>query len=98
MNRRAYVFITGDVIGVGFRAWTVRNAKELGLSGWVRNVYPEQNRRADHKLVEAVFEGPDEKVKQMVDRCHDGPEVAWVEKIDVKWEEGTDEFEGFEVQ
>ncbi len=39
----------------------------------------------------------DENVKQMVDRCHDGPEVAWVENVDIKWEEAADEFEEFEV-
>lgn len=90
MNSRAHVFVYGDVIGVGFRSWTVANAKELGLTGWVRN--------ADHKLVEAVFEGPEVKLKEMVERCHHGPEVSWVEKVDVKWEEATDEFEGFEVE
>lgn len=90
MNKRAHIFIRGDVIGVGFRSWTVKNAKGLGLTGWVKN--------ADHKLVEAVFEGPEDKVKQMVERCHEGPEVAWVEKVDVGWEEATDEFVGFEVR
>lgn len=89
MHKRAHVSINGDVVGVGFRAWMVQNAKELELTGWVKN--------ADHKLVEAVFEGPGENVKQMVERCRDGPEVSWVEKVDVKWEEATDEFEGFEV-
>lgn len=90
MNKRAGVFIHGDVIGVGFRAWTQRLAWSKQLNGYVRNV--------DHKTVEAVFEGPEDKVKQMVELCHDGPEVAWVEKVDVKWEEATGEFEGFEMR
>lgn len=90
MNKRAHVFIHGDVIGIGFRAWTVKNAKELGLTGWVKN--------AGHKLVEAVFEGPHDRVKLIVERCHDGPEIAWVEKVDVKWGEATNEFAGFEVE
>lgn len=89
MHKRAHVYINGDVVGVGFRAWTVQNAKELELTGWVKN--------ADHKRVEAVFEGPFDRVKQMVERCQDGPEVAWVEKVDVAWREATDEFEDFEV-
>lgn len=90
MNKRAHVFIHGDVIGVGYRSWTVRNTQELGLTGWVQNF--------DHKTVEAIFEGPEDKVKQMVEFCHEGPEVAWVEKVDVKWEVATGEFEGFEVE
>lgn len=97
MGSRVHVFIYGDVIGVGFRSWTVRNAKELNLSGWVKNVYPEQGRRAGDDLVEAVFEGEKEKVEKMVKRCQQGPEVAWVAKVDVKWEEPTGELEGFEV-
>lgn len=90
MEKRAHVLIHGDVIGVGFRAWTVRNAKELGLTGWVKN--------ADRELVEAVFEGQEENVRQMVDRCHKGPEVAWVENVETDWSDATNEFEGFEVR
>ncbi|MBI3379947.1 acylphosphatase [Candidatus Gottesmanbacteria bacterium] len=90
MNKRAHIFIRGDVVGVGFRSWIASNAKELKLTGWVKN--------ADQRLVEAVIEGSEENVKQMVERCNDGPEVAWVEKVDVQWEEVTDEFEGFEVE
>jgi len=87
---RAHALIYGDVIGVGFRAWTVACAQKLGLTGWVRN--------AGHKLVEAVFEGQEERIKEMIDLCHKGPEVAWVEKVDILWEDATGEFEGFEVR
>lgn len=90
MYKKAHIFINGDVVGVGFRVWTANNAQELDLTGWVKN--------SDRKQVEAVFEGPIDKVKQMVERCHDGPEVSWVEKVDVEWEDATDEFDGFEVQ
>lgn len=89
MGKRAHVFIYGDVIGVGFRAWTARNAKELGLTGWVRNV--------SRETVEAVFEGPKEKVEEMVKRCHKGPEVAWAERVDCRYEEVKGEFMGFDI-
>ena len=86
---RIHLIIYGDVVGVGFRAWAVGNAKELELTGWVRN--------ADNKTVEAVFEGEEEKVKEMIERCKKGPEVAWVEKVDVKWEKAKNEFDGFKI-
>lgn len=96
-SKRGHLFIYGDVVGVGFRSWTVRNAESLDLTGWVRNaykaVYPERSRR-----VEALFEGEEEKLKEMVERCHSGPSAAWVEKVNVKWEEATGEFEGFEIR
>lgn len=87
--KRAHVFIYGDVIGVGFRAWMVRNARELGLTGWVRN--------REDKTVEAVFEADVEKIKEMIKRCKEGPEVAWVQKVEVKWEETEGEFDGFKI-
>lgn len=90
MEKRAHVFIHGDVIGVGFRAWTLRFAQGKRLKGYVRN--------ADNETVEAVFEGPADKVRQMVELCHKGPEVSWVEKVEAEWSDTTNEFEVFEVR
>ena len=56
--------IYGKVQGVWFRAWTVREARRLGLDGWVRN-------RADGS-VEAVLGGPAVQVREMVDLCRRG--------------------------
>lgn len=88
--KRVHLFIYGDVIGVGFRAWTVRNARELGLTGWVAN--------AENNCVELVAEAEKEKLDEMIKRCNHGPDVAWVEKAEVKWEEVTGEFIGFEIK
>lgn len=69
------VRIHGKVQGVWYRAWTITNATELGLNGWVRN-------RSDG-TVEAVFSGEDDIVGEMLRRCEDGPELAVVHHIDV---------------
>ncbi len=90
MNSRVHVFIYGDVIGVGFRAWTLRQAQSKPLTGWVKNL--------GHNLVEAVFEGEKGKIEEMIKLCHKGPEVSWVEKVEVRWEKATGEFVGFEVR
>ena len=66
--------IYGKVQGVWFRAWTVREARRLGLDGWVRN-------RADGS-VEAVLAGPEARVREMVDLCRRGPPAARVGRID----------------
>lgn len=59
--------------GVFFRSWTEQEAEALGLSGWVRN-------RRDGS-VEAVFAGPEPVVRHMIERCHEGPPAARVERI-----------------
>jgi acylphosphatase len=88
--KQAHVFIFGDVTGVGYRSWTFRQARKLGLVGWVRNVSEGQ--------VEAVFEGDEEKVKEMIALCHAGPEVSWVEKVEVKWEKAMGEYTEFGIR
>ncbi len=88
--QRIHVLINGDVTGVGFRYWTLRRAQLLKLTGWVRNVFKGQ--------VEIVAEGEKEQLDEFIKRCHHGPDVAMVEKVDVKWGEAKGEFAGFEIQ
>ena len=77
--RTVRVRISGRVQGVFFRASCARLADELGLSGWVRN-------RPDGDL-EAVFQGPDRAIEDMVEWCREGPPHARVDAVDVRTEE-----------
>ena len=88
-NSRAHVLISGRVQGVWFRASTRDKAKELGIKGWVRNT-------PDGK-VEAVFEGPREKVEEIIKWCHKGPVLARVTNVEVKWEKPKNELEDFKI-
>ena len=36
---RKHIFFYGRVQGVGFRYYSVNKARQLGLTGWVRNLY-----------------------------------------------------------
>lgn len=87
--KQVRVIISGDVQGVGFRAWTRAQAKNLGLAGWVKN-------REDGS-VEATAEGDSGSLDEFVKRCQQGPQVAWVKHVDVTWSSATGEFTGFEV-
>ncbi len=87
---RVHLIISGLVQGVFYRASTRDTAMRLGLKGWVRNL-PDGS-------VEAVFEGPVEKLKQAIQWCHQGPPGARVTKIDEKWDDHTGEFDGFDVR
>ncbi|TPE52993.1 acylphosphatase [Amaricoccus solimangrovi] len=67
------VHVIGKVQGVGFRAWTERVARGLGLTGWVGND-PDGS-------VRAVFTGTDEAVNAMLDRLREGPPAARVDRV-----------------
>lgn len=90
MNARAHVFMSGRVQGVFFRYETEERASALGVKGWVRNL--------PDRRVEAVFEGDEEQVKEMVEFCRRGPPGARVTNIEVKWEESTGEFDRFSIR
>ena len=85
----AHVRITGRVQGVCYRAWTMDEARSLGLSGWVRN--------CSDGAVEAVFEGNDELVQRMIQMCHDGPPLARVTGVAVTPRETSCGADGFEI-
>lgn len=71
--RRVNVRVAGRVQGVFFRATCARRARELGLTGWIRN--------ASDGSVEATFEGRSEAVAEMLAWCRQGPSGARVEDV-----------------
>lgn len=73
MKTTYHLKITGRVQGVWYRAWTRENASELGLDGWVRNCMDGS--------VEALVQGEDSKVKELIERCHTGPSAARVDDV-----------------
>jgi acylphosphatase len=86
---RAHVYVHGRVQGVFFRATTRDKAIALGVKGWVKN--------CPDGCVEAVFEGEKDTVEKIVNWCKKGPEGAFVNHIDIRWEEYTGEFNEFSV-
>jgi acylphosphatase len=85
-----HVLVSGRVQGGGFRAFTQEQAAARGLGGWVRNL-PDGR-------VEAVVEGPREKVAELLARIARGPESARVDKLDVKDERAQGDSKGFVVR
>jgi acylphosphatase len=76
--RRAHVIVEGFVQGVSFRYYTSRQARQLGVVGWVRNL-PDGR-------VEAVFEGEEAAVNEIVNWCRSGPPSAQVGDVASSWE------------
>ncbi len=71
-----YLRIKGRVQGVGYRAWVQATAKEIGLTGWVRN--------CSDGTVEAVAEGDAEKVHAFIEAAWRGPSLSRVSDIIVE--------------
>jgi acylphosphatase len=84
---QAHVYVAGRVQGVGYRANTERQARQLSLTGWVRNL-PDGR-------VEAVFEGARPQVEAMLNWCHKGPISARVSEVQVMFNpaEGLESFQ-----
>lgn len=89
MKTRAHVFVTGTVQGVYFRQNTKQEADQCGVRGWVRNL-PDGR-------VEAVFEGDDASVNEVIKWCHAGPPKAKVTDVSVKFEGYAGEFPDFTI-
>jgi acylphosphatase len=88
--RRVHCYVSGRVQGVTFRASTRRKARNLGVTGWVKNL-PDGR-------VEVVAEGKEGPVEQLVRYVHSGPMLARVDDVEVNDEEYEDAFDGFVVR
>jgi len=87
MHATRHLHIAGRVQGVGFRFHMQRKARELGVTGWVRN-------RLDGS-VEAIVQGTPETVEQIIAWARRGPPSAIVSEVRIA--EGGGEYPGFEM-
>lgn len=88
--RATRYLITGIVQGVGFRFFTERAARSLGLRGYVRN-------RRDGR-VEAVAAGSAESLEAFMGQLRVGPAGAKVDGITTDETELNQRIEGFDIQ
>lgn len=87
---RLQATVHGRVQGVSFRYHTQRRARDLGLVGYVRNLWDGS--------VEVVAEGPGRPVEDLLAFLYVGPRGAFVTQVDVKRSAPSMEFERFEVR
>ncbi|MEA3345475.1 MAG: acylphosphatase [Chloroflexota bacterium] len=82
--------VHGEVQGVGFRYWTRRQARELGLTGYVRNRWD--------GTVKVVAEGQRASLQRLLRRLGRGPRSAQVQRISSEWGLYTGKFDSFEIR
>ena len=81
--------VHGDVQGVGFRYFLMREAQRLGLRGWVRN--------RDDGTVEFVAEGRRQDLDRLREAAERGPQMAQVERVDAEWSAAAGGLESFDL-
>lgn len=88
-QKRVHLIVRGRVTGVYFRAASQREARRLGVTGWVKN-------RPDG-AVELLAEGDEDLIKEIIGWAHHGPSAARVDQVDVRWRGYTGEFSDFRI-
>jgi len=87
--KQVSLVVRGRVQGVFFRASTQREARRLGLTGWVRN-------RNDGS-VEVLAEGEEDELKELIGWANKGPTASRVERVDVRWRSFVGDFSDFRI-
>ena len=89
MFARSRVLISGLVQGVFFRREISYLARQLGVTGWTRNL--------SDGSVEVVAEGDKEAIDKLIQFCRVGPSGARVRNVKVEWDDFKGEFRGFRI-
>ena len=89
MEARSYI-VRGRVQGVGFRWFVEREARTLGIAGWVRN-------RMDG-TVEVLAMGTREQLSQLHSHLRQGPRAARVDEVDVSEAQPVEGLNTFRIE
>jgi len=87
---RAEIVAKGLVQGVGFRYFILRNAQQLGLNGYTKNLY--------NGDVAAVVEGEKGMIEELFKKIRMGPSHSSVNEARIFWSENKDEFINFDIR
>lgn len=85
----AQVRVSGVVQGVGFRYYTLKRARELGLTGWVKN--------DPDGAVSARVEGDRGAIEAFIGHMKTGPPSASVSDVAATWEPFTGKYPNFDL-
>ena len=84
-----YIIIKGKVQGVSFRYFTLKQAKELNIVGWVRNI--------PNGTVEAVAQGEKINLELFIKKLKQGSSFSRVDDVILNWEHQEKDYENFAI-
>jgi acylphosphatase len=89
-HERLHAIVKGMVQGVNFRYATLERARQLDLTGWVKNLRDGS--------VEVLAEGPRPALDQLGEFLRRGPPAASVTEVQENWSAASGEFIGFDIR
>lgn len=88
--KQIHLLISGKVQGVFFRAYAKGKAKELSLTGWVKNL--------EDGRVEILAQGKEGELEDFRSWCYKGSPKSKVEKVEFTFNEiSEDLYKGFQI-
>lgn len=89
MKAGAHIIVKGIVQGVGFRWFVEREAKELGLVGYVKNLF--------NGDVEVEVEGDRSLIEELIKQLKVGNRPSHVTGVQVSWLEFQNKYNNFRI-
>lgn len=89
MKKQIHVYYSGRVQGVGFRFTTEDIARDLGVTGWVKNL-------SDGR-VEVVAEAEEDALKDLLSRIKQYFS-SYIQDVEIGWQQATGEFKDFGIE
>jgi len=89
MKVEARIIVKGLVQGVGFRWFVQREAQELGLTGFVRNLY--------NGNVEVEVEGERGLIEELIKKIRIGNRSSRVTDLEIDWHTCSDKYDSFNI-
>ncbi|MFB6181356.1 MAG: acylphosphatase [Candidatus Magasanikbacteria bacterium] len=90
MKKHYNITVKGKVQGVFYRKNTQKQARNLGLSGYVKNMA--------NGTVKIEAEGEESRLKKLVEWCKDGPKRAKVDEVEVNEKETLKDYDKFRIK
>ena len=91
MNPEAHLIVRGFVQGVFYRSEAREKARELKITGWIKN--------ENDGSIKIRAQGSKENLEKFIQWCRSGPPEARVEKVDVEFNSNhTESFNDFEIK